>query len=265
MRNLLHQTNSRIGEERCFYEKITTWILCIILLFVYSSCNDVVSSDMVSSNPEIHSESQEQESVAVVDLETLESIRTEVFKTLSQKGMGMTYRTVERHQSMLEEMQAHPDEPEKHYYYDHALYSYVACDPERSEYHSPQVTDQLKEGLFVNEVYDLLGAPHMLIHVPLGWPIMGFNIGFDLYTVYVLDNGAILLIEFIPDDVKAYEIAELERRIPNYDERDWSREHDAHTYASTGLLKLNSAEMINAEELFERDFSDDALFHGNKK
>ncbi len=228
-----------------------------MVLVVSISCGGVTTTTSEPAlspfpKPSPSSLETEQESEGSLSPEELDALKTQAIQFIKGNGMGCYFMTLETHQYCIEQVQkgAHA------HYYDKALYSYIACDTQSSVYHDPEKADLLTEGLFVNEVYDLLGLPHVMVHAPLGHPVMQHTL-FDLYTGYVLDNGKILLIHFVPDFVYAYSEEVLARRIPDYKEEDWNIYLE--NAIISGLFKLKSAQILDTEEFFAMSFSTDNL------
>ena len=119
----------------------------------------------------------------------------------------------------------------------------VACDPTRDEYHSPQVAELLEQGMFINEVRALLGRPHGTTFAILN----GVGVRCNTYTAYTLDDGRVLLLRFIQASVKDYSQEELERRVPNFNERDWEVRLILED-TGIGWFKLQEVQILTLEE-----------------
>ena len=120
----------------------------------------------------------------------------------------------------------------------------VSCDPTRDEYHSPQVAELLEQGMFINEIRELLGRPHGTTFAFLNGRIPHTNV----YTAYTLDNGQVLFLRFILASIKDYSREELERRVPGFNERDWEIRAYASPDMCFGWYKLQEVKVLDLEE-----------------
>ena len=125
---------------------------------------------------------------------------------------------------------------------------------------SYQVSEQIKEGLFINEVYAILGAPHFNVeYVPMA---SAYNVlTKDCYTFYVLDSGEVLVLRYSTFSYGAYSLSELDKRIPDFEKNAMSK------FPSDQWRILTSANIVSIESLIKNGsfYWDDAHYETSKE
>jgi hypothetical protein len=120
---------------------------------------------------------------------------------------------------------------------------------------SYQVSEQIKEGLFINEVYAILGAPHFNVkYSPMA---ASYNeLTKDCYTFYVLDSGEVLVLRYSTFSYGAYSLSELDKRIPDFEKNAMSK------FPSDQWRILTSANIVSIESLIKNGsfYWDDAHY-----
>lgn len=105
---------------------------------------------------------------------------------------------------------------------------------------------QIQTGLFINEVYELLGAPHLNAEYPHGAAVI-FMKPHDRFTMYVLDDGvSVLFLRYSKMYYKEkYEKSEWGDRVP-----------DGFDETMTQWWELSSAEIISIDEFAELNIAE---------
>ena len=104
--------------------------------------------------------------------------------------------------------------------------------------------EQIVKGLLINEVYDLLGRPHYNTYTN---PAVVAFCDTDIYTMYVLDDGNVLLLGYSSLLLENYTKDELVRRVGE----DHTIEEIIVRYS--GWRVLTSIQMLSIEELAEME------------
>ena len=215
------------------------FLAALLALSAFAGCNDLPPAE----NPS-NSASAESSPLTEEELEHLRSIRTVVHDHLAIFDTAGGAGTIQ----MLDKLRAKREENPDHIIPFESFLEEVASDPGRDEYHSPQIAEQLKKGMFINEVKNILGRPHGLYYFAINdrWSYT------NTYTAYVLDDGQVLLLRFIQASIKDYSQEELESRIPNFNEEDWKIKF-LWPY-KIGWFKLQEVRVLSLEEFQSIDF-----------
>ena len=104
--------------------------------------------------------------------------------------------------------------------------------------------EQIVKGLLINEVYDLLGRPHYNTYTN---PAVVAFCDTDIYTMYVLDDGNVLLLGYSSLLLENYTKDELVRRVGE----DHTIKEIIVRYS--GWRVLTSIQMLSIEELAEME------------
>ena len=219
--------------------------MVIVFTMLCSSCNDLPPAENPSNSASAGSSPTIQ--FAPLTEEEREHLRTVRDAVCERENPN--YWTVQNLESACK---LRDENPEEHFVLFEPFRKEVACDPTRDEYHSPQVAALLQQGIFINEVRELLGRPHETICLMLS-DTMALS---DTYTAYTLDDGRVLLLRFIQASIKDYSREELERRVPNFNERDWvvrcyGLYSDPTAGNCMGWLKLQELKILTLEEYLE--------------
>ena len=208
------------------------FLAALLALSAFAGCNSLPPAE----NPS-NSVSAESSPLTEEELENLRSLRTIVHEHMSVGACVNGKGTVQR----LEERRAQREENPDIVILNEALLEVIANDPTRDEYYSLQIAEKLQKGMFVNEVYDVLGRPHGLTY-------FRSELRTNTYTAYVLDNGQVLFLRFVQASVKDYSREELESRVPNFNEKDWEVRYTYYN-SNVGWFKLQEVRILDVEEL----------------
>jgi outer membrane protein assembly factor BamE (lipoprotein component of BamABCDE complex) len=127
----------------------------------------------------------------------------------------------------------------------------IASAPESEVYHPVTIVSALKSGMFINEVQKILGQPHFgayavaMSHIDLEGRFL-----YDYYTFYVLNDGRVLELHFLPVIIGDYDRELLSEQIPQFDHYE--------EYLKQGIFmnwgKLLSATILTPEELYKKSY-----------
>lgn len=219
---------------------ITAGILAIVLLFL-SSCSAVNTTEEPANGSENTNESTQPSVAQTLSSAELEAVKERIGSELNRIGFHDEERYKSYQAFTIESLNIE----------DYLKYFYQ--DPARAYYHSPQMALQVQEGLLVNEVHDLLGNPHFnAININMGDAYSGL---YYAYTMYVLTDGSVLLIRYMPILPEEYEELNCFERIPNF-ENIYQRYSDYH-YCS--WMQVNKVEVLSEQELLSKSFQNDDL------
>ena len=169
-------------------------LLIVALSLLLCSCNDAT----ITTEPAPSA----LESASLEEYPPNPALAKQVFDELQAGGVGNSkYSYFSMPLSQAESADNFP-------YVDYYLYD----DVNAPAFPSRQEVEKIHPGLFINEVYDLLGAPHYNSEYrPMQ---QGFYPWYDMFTMYVLDDGNILLLRYSALYYGKYEWSELSKRIP---------------------------------------------------
>ena len=207
-----------------------------------SGCNSLPSAESPSNSASAESSPVIQFApLTEEELEHLRTVRAAVYDHTVISDTADGYGTIQHLEATIEKRKT---DPTCLVLLENFRYE-VSCDPTRDEYHSPRVAELLEQGMFINEVRELLGRPHGTTFAFLNVRMGKLT---NTYTAYTLDDGRVLFLRFIQASVKDYSREELERRVPGFNERDWEVRAIASPDMSIGWFKLQEVKILDLKE-----------------
>jgi hypothetical protein len=228
---------------------VFVWLLLLSIVFSLNSCNGAATEPAPEAPPELSKEelhiiSQEmssffekQQGVRHVTVSQLESAKVRFEEVLKgREELGMPQIAIEEYYTEIYAQEA------------------IASIPDNEVYHPATVVHSLKEEFFINEVQTVLGQPHFNVYATSEQQAYDKS-GYDLFTFYLLNNGRVLELHFVPVYIGEYDRAELQERIPHFDHYE--------SYNKEGQFlqweKLLEATVLTTEELYTRSYTKETL------
>ncbi|MBQ8235293.1 MAG: hypothetical protein IJZ37_01250 [Clostridia bacterium] len=157
-----------------------------------------------------------------------------------EKGFSQTEQNYELTKQVYEELGWGESN-----HYNYPYWRDLGSDRENAVYHPSSIVEQLKPGMFSDEVREVLGTPHFnSVFIPGSEIRPRFErVTYDAFALHILQTGEILALRYVPVFIGDYEREELAEHIG-----------DLHLYETKyhpeyRFLKLASAEVLTKEEL----------------
>ena len=121
-------------------------------------------------------------------------------------------------------------------------------------FQSPQIVSGVSTGMLINEVFDVLGSPHFVADYIHAMDSTLCPKECVAYSFYVLSDGTILAIEYMPIKPEDFDALNCYERIPDFE--------NIHVFfGGTGKSwlswrQVSKIEVLDKEELLARSFTD---------
>lgn len=235
--------------------KVLIKIVCILvtLLLTLSSC-DTLAEITEFENASTPSASQSpSEELPVLSLEELQAVKDRIASRRAEDKEYMPFIVTRSGYELM--MEQYKDYPER--YAERFVHAEIMGDIERTEYVSSEMVRSITKGMYINEVKELLGLPHYsVVHYAFAVFISTSTESYDVCTMYILNDGRILLLRYTPITYEKYDRQELMARIPDYEQYERINKDGYHTQR---WLQLNEISFVTVEELLEMTFDNDFL------
>ena len=226
-------------------KKIVVLGMLLLLVFVFSSCNDIVATDPTPSIPQSASLEEENTTLSLEELSLLKKrIEQGINRTNSfNKEEYQRIRTA--YENGMYSESSNCDELERMIYED----------PSLERYHSADIISEIQKDMLVNEVYDILGNPHFN-NYDSGGSTIGGNLHLYQYMMYVLEDGRVLVIQYMPIHPSEFEEYRCFDRIPDF-ENLCDRYNGVWYY----WLRVSKVSILTEQEVLETSYQrDDVRF-----
>ena len=238
-------------------------LLIVALSLLLCSCNDTTITTEPESAPAAITEPQEgstpsasqssSEELPVLSLEELQAVKDRIASRRAEDKEYMPFIVTRSGYELM--MEQYKDYPER--YAERFVHAEIMGDIERTEYVSSEMVRSITKGMYINEVKELLGLPHYsVVHYALAVFISTSTESYDVCTMYILNDGRILLLRYTPITYEKYDRQELMARIPDYEQYERINKDGYHTQR---WLQLNEISFVTVEELLAMTFDNDFL------
>jgi hypothetical protein len=227
---------------------VFVWILLLSIVFSLNSCNGATSE----SGPESPSLNLDE-----LPTEELIALRDRIGRELSYFH-GYTKQSYEELCDTFDGENPFPGtvpDEEWRSFDRRDYYRVFHMDPDSEKFHAPEVISKISTGALLNEVYDVLGAPHFIAEYIGNMGTSYSNTDCYAYAMYVLSDGTVLLIQYTAIDPKDYDLLNCNERIPNF-------ESIRYRYESVECRwrQISKIEVLGANELLEKSFQNKDLY-----
>ena len=231
--------------------KFLSFLVVLLIISAFSACTAPLP---LKENP---SESaSESEALPELSKEELYDVKMRIKLYDEETNFIHCSVTKEGFEQTLDQTKDHPDT-----YTLKTLDKTVMADIDGEIYHSATIVEQLHQGMFINEVYDLIGRPHFTArHYPRTVSTIPYRSNYDFCAMNVLNDGRVLLTRYVPVFHESYDQEkrnELGTRIPNFFEEYEKRPIDGYYFVR--WWQLGEVSIVSEEQLYGMEFDNDML------
>ena len=224
---------------------IFVWLLLLSILFSLNACNDPSPAESPSES------ASESEALPELSKEELAAIKTRINEHQEAVRKSGSYFI----QTLYTDDMCEADRLEGVTFIDNLYHELVAVDTNEN-HHSAEIVDQLQKGMFFNEVYEILGAPHYnAMRFLKSVTFHSDHVTYDCCAMYVLNDGRILLIRYTPVFQAKFERAELMERIPDFEEYEAISKRQGVYY----WMQIEEHSILSLDDFLGMTFDDEYL------